>query len=75
MVVLVTFIMKCDICGDMVSETRESCPYNDEMVNIPDGWETFFPVPEQYRSSPLHSICDACPECQKEPNWENYVEA
>ena len=68
----VIYLVTCDLCGKIDAQARESYVWNDDDVEFPDGWEWNFPVPEKYRSHPCLSSCDACPECQLNPNWEKY---
>ena len=65
----------CDLCGVTAASTETTWVWADPVVTPLDGWSTEFNVPEQYRSAPGISICDACPKCQQAPDWTKYREA
>lgn len=71
--ILLTWTYICDLCGKrrVVSKTTEL--YCDELADNYPGWTGDFPVPEEHRSHPTTDICDACPECQKDPSWEYFL--
>jgi len=70
----VTWSTICDICGKVHEQEKDSYPWEDEMLEIPEGWLTDLFVPEEYREHPCWDICDACPECQVKPDWVKYKE-
>jgi hypothetical protein len=72
MSIFVRFIWKCDFCGIEMHHEYETSVYSDEMTGDNRGWTSDIYVPEEHRNIPTDDICDACPECAKNPNWEKY---
>lgn len=72
MSVKVTWTVKCDVCGKEVVTEEKWSFWQDALAPEPDDWDLWLDVPEEYRDHPTSSICDACPECQVNPDWERY---
>jgi len=70
--IFVTWQVICDLCGRHETTRVETQAYSDEMAVIPLGWNASFNIPPEYRTEVNWDICEACPDCQENPNWERY---
>ena len=67
-------LWECDICHTLVAMPQRVGVYDDPVVTEPEGWISDFQVPEEHQVSGDINTCDACPNCQDQPDWTKYRE-